>query len=79
MFRLRKQARRELPPVCHPPYAEKRSQGRTNACLARNPAGDQGSREPLLPYREGFVYSRASSGIHAAAKLKLKLTHPGKC
>lgn len=30
-------------------------------CLARDPVVAPGSREPLLPYSEGFVYSRASA------------------
>lgn len=40
-------------------------------CLARNPAGDQGSREPLLPYSEGFVYSRASAGQSGGEREKV--------
>lgn len=35
-------------------------------CLARDPAGAQGAQgscEPLLPYSEGFVYSRASTAL----------------
>lgn len=48
-------------------------------CLARDPAGAQGSREPLLPYSEGFVYSRASAGQSGGERESLVDVSGGPC
>lgn len=64
-FGRRKQVRRVAATRLASAVRGKKEPG-ARECLARDPAGAQGaqgSREPLLPYSEGFVYSRASTAL----------------